>query len=369
VRIDQFLPTFAANDAIGNHVLQSRRVLRQVGFDSDIWADEIHPGVRHEARHYLDYGARGRTSADALLYHASTNSRMVEFLVDRGEPLLIDYHNITPSRFFARWDLQAAASMDQARVELGRLATVTQLALAVSAYNEAELTDLGYGRTAVCPPLVDFDVFDARTKSLALERNRRDEREDRDSGPQWLFVGRIAPNKCQHDIIGAYAAYRRFFRPKARLVLVGGTTSRSYRLALERLVAELEVEDGVELGDSIPFDQLLTYYKTSDVFVCLSEHEGFCIPVLEAMRVGIPVVAYAAAAIPETVADAATLLTDKDPLIVAGAIDRVVSDATLRKRLVDAGRERVDKFSLRRTSKLLTDTLGGFLDERHACAL
>jgi glycosyltransferase involved in cell wall biosynthesis len=356
VRIDQFLPNFAPHDAIGNHVLQARHALRQAGFASDIWAEHLHDSLRHEARPYQAYPGCS-AKADVLMYHASTHSQMAYFLAARPEPLVLDYHNITPSQFFARWEPVAATSMDRARDELRLLAPVTQLALADSAFNETELIDVGYRPTAVSPLLVDFGQYQSPPDPRALTRL---ERRRAGGGAWWLFVGRLAPNKCQHDVIGAFAAYRHLFDARARLTLVGGVTSRLYFRSLQRLVGELGLDESVELVDSVPFGELLTYYQVADVFVCLSEHEGFCIPIMEAMHFGVPVVAFAAAAVPDTVGGAGVLLDDKDPVMVACAVDKVLSDKPLRVALAEAGRGRVENFSLDRTSKQMVETLAEF---------
>jgi glycosyltransferase involved in cell wall biosynthesis len=351
-RIDQFLPGFAPHDAIGSNVLQIRRVLQEAGIASDIWAEDIHAPMHAHARPYREYG--GAPRADALLYHASTGSEMVNFLQERPELLLIEYHNITPAGYFARWEPVAAAAMTDARRQLLRLATQVDLGLAVSSFNETELVELGYHPTAVVPLLVDFDDYDAAPSARTLARLERSRAR---GGARWLFVGRVAPNKCQHDVIGALAAYRHVFDPKATLTLVGGTTSRLYFRSLEKLAAELGVRDAVEFTDSVSFGDLLAHYRTADVFVCLSEHEGVGVPLLEAMHFGVPVVAGAAAALPETVGDAGILLPDKDPAVVACAVNRVLTDAELRGSLLEAGRARVEEYSLARTGKRFLDTV------------
>ena len=365
--IHQFLPTFAAHDAIGNHVLRISRLLRQAGFRSDIFADDIHPPMRGEARHYSDFDNRaGAEPSDTwLLYHLSTGSPMAQWLCDRREPLLVDYHNITEARFFDRWAPAAADSMRAARTALDLLAPHTRFALADSAFNESELVEHGFGRTTVAPILLDFSEYDGPPDARTLSRLQR-ERDD--GGARWLFVGRTAPNKCQHDIIGSFAAYRRIFDPKARLTLVGGMTAYLYWRSLEALLQELEVDGAVELADSVQFPQLLARYRTSDVFVCLSEHEGFQVPVLEAMHFDVPVVAYASTAVPDTVGDAAVLLDDKDPAVVAEAVHRILTDDSLRASLVQAGRERVDHFSMERTGKTMLDAITGFIEEERARA-
>lgn len=350
-RIDQFLPGFAPHDAIGSNALQIRRVLRDAGIQSDIWAEDIHSPMQQHARPYADYGRA--PAADALLYHASTGSGMADYLARRPEPLFIEYHNITPASYFARWEPVAAAAMTDAREQLRRLAGRVSLGLAVSSFNEAELIDIGYHPTGVVPLLIDFEEYEQEPSARTLARLKR----SRSGGSRWLFVGRVAPNKCQHDLIGALAAYRHLFDPRATLTLVGGMTSRLYFRSLEKLAVELGVAGAVDFADSVSFGDLLAYYRTADVFVCLSEHEGVGVPLLEAMHFGLPVVAGAAAALPETVADAGVLLPDKDPVVVACAVHRVLTDANLRSALLEAGRARVEEYSLPRTGKRFLDTI------------
>jgi glycosyltransferase involved in cell wall biosynthesis len=351
-RIDQFLPGFAPHDAIGSNVLQIRRVLREAGMESDIWAEDIHAPMHDHARPYREYG--GAPRADALLYHASTSSAMSDYLTARPEPLFVEYHNITPAHYFSRWEPVAAAAMDDARQQLRRLAVRVDLGLGVSSFNERELIELGFHPTAVVPLLVDFEVYEQPPNPRTLARLRRNRA---GGGAHWLFVGRVAPNKCQHDVVGALAAYRELFDPKATLTLVGGMTSRLYFRSLQKLAVELGIADAVDLADSVSFADLLAYYRTADVFVCLSEHEGVGVPVLEAMALGLPVVAAAAAALPETIADAGILLPDKDPVVTACAVNRVLTDTALRTSLLEAGRARVEEFSLPRTGKRFLDAV------------
>jgi glycosyltransferase involved in cell wall biosynthesis len=348
VRVDQFVPGFAPHDAIGNHVLQVRRVLRAAGFDSDIYGEWIVGSLQREARPFTECPTSGPDRA--FLYHASTHSEMVAWLVARaarGERILSDYHNITPATYYGRWLPEGAASMVAARQELVTLAPHVELAVADSRFNEDELIDVGYRRTATCRLLVDLERYhdppDRRTMNRL--RRRRDE-----GGAQWLFVGRAAPNKCQHDIIAAFALYRRLFDAGARLTLVGGASAPRYLRALELLVGELDLGDSVEILDGVTHAELLAYFYVADAFVCLSEHEGFCVPILEAMELGVPVVAYASAAVPETVGDAGVLLADKDPLAVACAVADLLGDAARGAALVKAGRARAAEFSLARTS-------------------
>ncbi|MGH9105404.1 MAG: glycosyltransferase [Acidimicrobiales bacterium] len=364
MRVDQYLPGFAPHDAIGNHTLQIRRVLREAGYDSDIWAEHILEPLGEEARPYLEDTRRDRDRV--LLFHTSTSSPMSAWLEARagaGERLIGDYHNITPGAFFARWEPHIATAMEAARQELAMLAPRVAMSFADSGYNEAELVELGYRSTRVCPLLVDLEEYHRRPDPAALDRLRR-RRERPGAGAQWLFVGRVAPNKCQHDIVGAFAVYRRVFDPGARLTLVGGATSPGYLHAVERLAAQLGLGESLEiLGHGVPGGELLAHWATADVFVCLSEHEGFNVPALEAMELGVPVVAYAAAAVPETLGGAGVLLADKDPLTVAEAVDQACRPGPGRDRLVEAGKRRAAAFSLANTSKQLLAGVEAYLAE------
>jgi glycosyltransferase involved in cell wall biosynthesis len=364
--IFQFLPTLAGKDAIGKHSLQIRRILREAGFRSEIFADNTHSEVAAEAHTFRSYRDFVRPGEDTLLlYHFSIGSPVTEFLKAQDLPLAIDYHNITDGRYFERWDPLAAATMYGGRRQLAGLLDRVDFALADSAFNEHELVSLGFERTRVAPILVDFDDYDDRAdKALLDERSRRRQ----SGGADWLFVGRVAPNKCQHDLVAAFAVYRRVYDPEARLTIVGGRSAASYWDALHTLVRDLGLGDSVVFTDSVADPELYAYYLTADVFVCLSEHEGFNVPVLEAMHFGLPVVAFAAAAVPETVADAGVVLTDKDPVVVAAAVARLLADSALRDCLVAAGRRRVAAFSLATTSQRFLDALEQLLDagtQRH----
>src|SRR5207244_2242555 len=169
---------------------------------------------------------------------------------------------------------------------------------------------------------------------------------DAAAGARWLFVGRLCPNKAQHDIVRAFAIFRRLFDPAATLTLVGRSSSHRYETALRALISGLGLDDAVHLVGSITDAELAAAYRDADVFVCLSDHEGFCNTVVEAMAAGTPVIAFATSALPETVASGGLLLEDKDPWQVAVAAHRVMTDAALRATLVRAGRRRVDDLDL-----------------------
>ncbi|MDA8043791.1 MAG: glycosyltransferase family 4 protein [Actinomycetota bacterium] len=351
-RIDQFVPSFARHDAIGNHVLQLRRLFHGAGYDSEIFFEHIDPRLAGQARHFEE--ADPRPDADrVLLYHASTHTDMNDWLISAGaagQRIVVDYHNMTPARYFSAWEPRAARSMEQGRLQLAQLAPYVTGAVADSQYNADELADFGIHGAVVCPILLDLSDYHLAPEPAVAARLT--------SHPLWLFVGRLAPNKCQHDVVAAFAAYHRLYQPGSRLAIIGGATSRRYESELRFLADRLGVAGAVDFVGSAPFPELLAYFHRADVFVCLSEHEGFCVPVIEAMELGVPVVAYEAAAVTETVADAGLLLADKDPMVVAHAVHELLADDARRSEAVEKGRARAAAFALDATSQRWLNELG-----------
>jgi len=352
--IHQLLPSFAPRDAIGAHALQVQRVLHGLGVDSRIYVGDAHREVRRSVQPYRELPAPRPGEPTWLLYQCSTGSPVADWLLSRPERKLSNYHNITPASFFEPWEPHVGAELLEARRQLDSLAAATELGIADSAYNEAELRAVGYGATTVVPILLDTATFDHEVDRDALDRLRAARS---GGGSDWLFVGRVAPHKAQHDLIKAFATHRVTDDPLARLHIVGGSSSHAYWTALERFIAALDLTDAVDLAGSITPGELAARYQVADVFVCVSEHEGFCVPLVEAMHHEVPVVAYRAAAVPETLGGAGLILDEKSPATVAAAVQRVLVDAPLRASLVAAGTARVADFALGRTSKQLADVV------------
>jgi glycosyltransferase involved in cell wall biosynthesis len=357
--IHQFLPTLADRDAIGLHVLEVQRLVQSMGLESEIFSEDIHAEMRGKARPFELLAGSSDPATTALLYHASTGCRNFDLLAAWEGKLFVDYHNITEPAFFERWSPGAADNMRLGRRQLGQLARRCDLAMAHSHFSAEELTRVGYPTPVVVPIIVDFSRYDVPADRRTLARLKKQRAA---GGSQWLYVGRVSPNKCHHDLVGAFAIYRAVYDPQARLTLVGGATSESYWQSLEALCRELELRGSVWLADTVSFGQLLAHYRTADVLVSMSEHEGFGVPLLEAMHLGIPVVAFASTAVPETVGDAALLLETKDPVAVAVAVRRVLDDEALRSRLLKSGHARVEELSLAHSRAAMAGALRTFID-------
>jgi glycosyltransferase involved in cell wall biosynthesis len=344
-RVDQVIPTLAGRDAIGQHTLHLRDLLRGEGLASDIYYANASADVVKQGRHIEQLG-----DADPggrwLLYQLSIGSPAADAFARRPEPKLVNYHNITPTELLRRWEPEVGEELRLGRAQLAALAPITTYAMADSPYNEQELIRAGYAHTEVAPLLIDFAGLDGEADPATAERLAT---ERAGGGHDLLFVGKVAPHKASHDLIKALALYRRLYDPRARLHLVGGPIGSAYPRALEEFAEGLGLTDAVDFAGSVSHEALIAYYRAADVFVCLSDHEGFCVPLVEAMVHRVPIVAYGTAAVPDTVGDAGIVLPGKQPARVAAAIDKVVRDVELRALLDAAAAERLASLSLDRS--------------------
>jgi glycosyltransferase involved in cell wall biosynthesis len=342
VRVDQVIPSLASRDAIGVHTLNLRNGLRAAGIDSDIYYGSHTQDVQSEGRPVIELG---RATRDRwLLYQASIGSPVYDILAARAEPKLVNYHNITPAALLRDWEPAVAYEVALGRTQLARLAPQSRFAVADSAFNESELQTLGYEGTAVVPLLIDMhSKSDEPDPELARFMAGR---KDREGGADLLYVGKISPHKAPHDLVKMLDVLRRTDDPAARLHLVGSPLGETYEPALRAFIDELGLGDVVHLAGSVSGAQLEAYFRAADVFVMASDHEGFCVPLGEAMGHGVPIVAYGVTAVPETVGGAGLVLDDKAAVPFAAAVARVLRDPALRGVLAAAGRARAAEFDL-----------------------
>ena len=341
VAVHQFVPTLNPRDATGSHTLLVRDTLRAAGWPSEIFAEAIHDDLASEAhKHWMypDHSAEG----DVAIYQFSTSSAVAAYLAERSLPLVIDFHNFTGPEHFEGWEPHTAERAARAHDDLALLAPRAVLGMADSRFNEAVLQRAGCRRTEVIPVLVDYERIaaapDARLEAeLAAAK--------REGGTDILFVGRIVPSKAQEELVKVLWAYRRLYDPAARLHLVGGTSSFTYLKSLRAYIGELGLSGAVRITGEVSDAALAAYFGAADAYLSLSVHEGFGVPLVEAMMAGVPVVARKAGAIAETVGDGALLLEAGDPSYVAAALRRVITDATLRDHLRAAGQRRAATFA------------------------
>lgn len=321
-QVHQLLAALSYGDAIGNEALAIQAHLRRAGFESDIFAEHVHPRMAHLARPLWQY-AQVSSPQTVCLFHFSIGSAAERLIFQAPDRLVVIYHNITPAEFFIGFHPHLAGLCHHGRRELLAFAARTELALGDSEHNRAELEAAGFRRTAVLPIVLDFSVY-AQPPSRVVRRMYDDGRVN------LLFVGRVIPNKKIDDLIRTFAVFQRAVEPRSRLLLVGDTRGHErYQRRLGEQIEALRVNDVVFSGQ-VDHDDLMAYYSIADAFLCLSEHEGFCVPLVEAMCLGVPVVAYDAGAVRETLRGGGLLLREKPPEVVAEILGEVVKPGGLR---------------------------------------
>ena len=347
--IHQLSVSAARGDAIGNEVIQIRDALRDAGHESDVFVELIDPRMASEVRPYAEY--RDLASPDnVVLLHYSIGSRVSALARQVDDPLVLIYHNITPAAWFAPYSFSIARNCAAGRIELASMRERCRLGLGDSEYNRRELEELGYSPTGVLPLLLDLSALDRPADPLVLRRYG-------DDRPTWLFVGRVVPNKCFEDIIRAFAYYQRYVDHRARLLVVGEhRTFAPYYDALQALAERFDASD-VHFTGHVTAAELNAYYGVADLFVCTSEHEGFCVPVFEAMYRQVPVLAFDAAALPYSTGSGVLLLQDKDPALIAETAALIDSDAELRDRLLRRQSRALERVGRRRVIETLFEHL------------
>jgi glycosyltransferase involved in cell wall biosynthesis len=331
--INQFLTGATAGDAITDQALLMNRWLRELGFDSHVYAWHLHPSIEGQVRPIASY-RRASGEEWAILRH-SIGSDVPDFLISQGLRLILIYHNLTPPEYFEGVDPLRAHLARLGLRQLEALRPRTALALADSAYNAEELRRAGYD-AAVMPISLQPERYN-------LPPNAELAAQLASPGPRLLFIGRLAPNKRQEDLVKLLYCLRRA-RPEAHLYLVGDRWEVGYDAWVERLASELGVSAGVTLAGKVSQRDMITYVRKSDFYVSMSEHEGFGVPLIESMYMGLPVVAYGVSAVPGTMGGAGVLFTRKEYEHLAELIDLLIDDEPLRERLIARQRERARAF-------------------------
>jgi L-malate glycosyltransferase len=349
-RVDQFVPELHLGDATTQHTFAVQRALRDIGIGGDVYAERADSSLDGRWQHESQW------SGGPALYQFSVGSAMIDRLVSRGGPLAIDYHNLTPEDFAQLWDPPIVHGARWGRQQLHSVAPHVSLALADSEFNASELRQCGYRHVHVAPIIIDPEDFASGADPQRVAELRAD------GGPHWLFVGRVVPNKAQHHLVMALAAARRR-QPETKLWLVGGQSAGRYVDALKATVHALHLDEAVDFAGKVDTAELAARFAAADVFVCTSEHEGFCVPIVEAMHHGLAVVALDAAAVADTAGDGALILPVPDPTIVAVAAERVCTDHALRTSLIERGHRRAQQLSSAVTAPHLAAIVDGWLNE------
>jgi len=351
IRVHQVLATLGYGDAIGHEVLGIQRVLRAAGYDSEIFvetADSRLESLTRDFRELVDFSHPD----NLLLHHFSLGSKASRTAFALPDRMGLIYHNITPPEYFVGVHRTLARQCFRGRRELRAYASRCDLALGDSEFNRQDLEALGFPRTAVLPVVPDFSHLDRAPNWLVA----------RDFDDDWtniLFVGRVIANKKIENLIRYFHAYHTSVNPRSRLLIVGAQSGfERYLASLHQLTATLGTSHVHFIGH-VSDEELVAFYELADLFLCASEHEGFCVPLVEAFYKQVPVLAYAATAVPSTMDGAGVLFDTLDPMRVAALMDAILSDAALQDRIVDEQLAAVDRLR----AQDFAGTLLGFVDQ------
>ena len=350
MKIHQWVPAAHRGDAIGDSARAVRDMLRGMGHDSDLFALTIDDDMRNEARPFADPAA---TAGDVTIFHFALPSPMTEAFANLRGRKVLQYHNITPAAFFAPYDPGLFRLAALGRRELATLAGRVDLALGDSDFNRQELEALGFTRTGVMPIAVNTGRITGAPSRPALERILRD------GLINILFVGRIVPNKRIEDHIRLAETYKRYVDAYYRFIFVGRYDGLPrYYAQIRALIEQYEMlPDRFWFTWSVPDEDLATFYRWADAYVSLSEHEGFCVPLVEAMAADVPIVAYAAGAVPETLGGSGLLFSPKDLEVAAELLGSVVYDRGVREGVLEGQRRRLQDFAPTRIQQQLSQVL------------
>lgn len=319
MRIDQVTPAMRYGNDISDAVLVLQKIIKDLGCESEIFSESMQLEEKEN-----------------IIYHMFMGSQAAKTLADlKSKRKVLFYHGIMPPEYLENHPVQI--SLLGGREELKTLENQFALAFTTTNYLEQELHKAGYGKTLVLPPPVDLKKYDQEPDLQLLKAYE-------DDYTNMLFVGQITPNKKLEDTISVFNYYHKKLNPKSRLFLVGSFSAHpGYCQKLLALIKELEIKN-VFLTGRVPIKKLLAYYRLSQAFLCMSEYEGFSIPLIEAMYLKVPIIAFDRAAVPEILGGAGYLINDKDVRETARLLDRIVNDRAIWEEIIGRQSERVTAF-------------------------
>lgn len=352
--IYQILPTLSYGDAVSSHAVSLSRLMRYHGIPNRICAENIHPKLSLFCLPFSEIKEKIHTY-DIVIYHMSTGSDLNRWFKNLKCRKILIYHNITPPEFFIPYSEALENLTRRGRQELAELTTAAEISIADSEYNAQELVELGFQNVSVVPILLPFSDLLMPPDPVVLDQMS-------DGKMNLLFVGRISPNKMQEDVIRVFSEYHRKHYPASRLILAGSDNGmESYGTELRELADSLDITKDVVFTGHISFAQLLAYYRTADAFLCMSLHEGFCVPLVESMFFGIPVFARKTTAIPGTMGRSGVQFDGADAPEIAAKIHALMTDPVRRGEIIRLQNEQLKEFDNARVERLMMEKITNFL--------
>ncbi len=356
MKIIQVIPTVSFGDAVSNDARAICRVISEMGYKTGIYAENIDSRIRDPFLHRITKLPEIKRD-DIVIFNHSTGTDLCYKLPELGGRKMMIYHNITPPKFFDMYSLRSKELTEYGYRGTEFLSDKIEYVMPVSEYNASDLRNMGYNCPMyIRPILIPFEDYEKEPDKGIIEKYSGD------GYTNIVFVGRIAPNKKHEDLIKTFAYYKKHINPKSRLILVGSDSGMErYSGYLKSYAEALMVGDVIFTGH-ISFKAILAYYNIADVFLCMSEHEGFCVPLAEAMFFKVPIIAYDSSAIADTLGGSGILIKDKDPVFVSMMIDKLVKDPALREYVVAKQSERLKDFAYEKIKARFVNGLTDFIN-------
>lgn len=349
MKIFQIVSDLSYGDAVSNDVFAVDDVLKEYGYDTEIYAGFYSDKRIKKKIKPINSIYNKISSEDVVIYHLCIGTEITDWFKKLNCIKILRYHNITPPEFFYGYNDKLIEITRFGRQSVFELAGNVDFAICDSEYNRQELIDCGFKNTCSVPVIIKFDDYRQKSSEEIIKRYNDDKK-------NILFVGRSAPNKKIEDIIIAFDYYKKNINNNCRLILIGSDSVPSYTEKLEELINNLGTDDIIRPGH-IKFDEILGFYKSADLFLCMSEHEGFCVPLLEAMYFDVPVIAYNAAAVPETLGKGGIVFKNKNFAKIGEIMNLILNDEKLKDIIIKNQRERLRDFEYDKVKKRFVESI------------
>ena len=344
MKISQFHSGVAVGDAITNQMLEIKKILQKNNYDTKIYAEYIPLELSSEVSHINDYN-----DDDILIIHHSMGFNCFDQIVNTKARKILIYHNITPEEYFDNYYIKQYIRLG--RKQLEKYKEYVDYVIADSNYNRKEMLSLGYkNRIDVMPVNISLDRFDGLDTVNSIYNQYKD-------STNILFVGRIVANKCQLDILKTFAIYQKKHNANSKLFLVGNVTDGSYLDRIKNFINNNNLQDNVILTGRVSEEELKTYYSIANVFLCMSEHEGFGVPLLESMKMQVPTIAFESSAIAETMGGAGILIKEKKHPYIASLLDEIVNNGELRLNIIKQQNSRIKEMNSNNTETTILNAI------------
>lgn len=357
-RVIQIVPVLKYGDAIGNYALNAKKIFEDSGYKSEIYAYEIDKRITDESIHLIeDLPILGTN--DILMLHMAADSHFAHLFDAYQCKKILIYHNITPPAFFEGVNEFAEVSTANGLQIVKELAGKIDGCIVDSEFNKNDLKSMGYK----CPIEVvaipiSFTDYDRNPDEELIKKLKNGK------GHKIIFVGRIAPNKKLEDVIHCFSTYQKNYEAEAELYLVGNYEEQDLYFQKLRQIILLEEVKNVTFTGHVTFAEILSYYHTADLFLCMSEHEGFCVPLMEAMYFEVPIIAYRATAIPETLQNGGILCDSKEPQFIAAKMKHILNDVQQQQEMKERQRKIVNIYKEKMESGKLVECIQKMLEEK-----